>query len=522
MDDDEIALLEAILQGASPSSPTNKPDDRLKKFVDKIIEEEEEEEGGELKSELDKYIDDHKNKQGYWEFRLTNNSKHSIKFGIVDSTINKIFNDVFGNDLVHHIYNSIGHYGTIEKNQADSHYYINLWVNKNELNGSVRLKVMNLAEISTNPGRFLSFIPNHQFSSSVLTHLDNLPNSPLLPILKEYLKNNNSGITKRIKKIEEIAEFTHPGNWSFNTLNSSDYKCNSNAHYSLVIHFPEINIKNSRKGSHIIKDLYVALFFNNRVEHIGHIYGTRGSRTKEEISSAYCHSHLPSDYKTHWNGFCLGDDTPMSNAVSGIVADRWNPDNLEKLLLLLHSYVAWESLEGGPYITMSNITDRTSGRRVLNCPESSVLIRVYKTFISVFTDFSIVFNEFSNSVPKYEVVVNKEFTDSLFKMLVERFSGNSSVFAYKISEDNYVSFSNDSSQDGGNIIKEYIIYANNTPRTYIPFKGKHLVPFVNDATTNNVENCKTVNPYLINYIVRTLEFNLNNYQLKLNQYESER
>lgn len=68
---------------------------------------------------------------------------------------------------------------------------------------------------------------------------------------------------------------------------------------------------------------------------------------------AYMHSHLNIDRGTSWCPFCMGN-TSFRQIINNI---RLNPseENWELFFRSLPNYLSWESLEGGPYIRISNI-----------------------------------------------------------------------------------------------------------------------------------------------------------------------
>lgn len=162
--------------------------------------------------------------------------------------------------------------------------------------------------------------------------------------------------------------------------------------FDIYIHFPELEIVNSRNSRHTITNLYV----NFKVEGIDIeetnsnicsilCNGDRQTLTIEEYSSKYLHSHLPSmrndnfGYKT----FCLGASNFGQILVE--VSMNMSEESWMMLFLSLESYLKWESLEGGPYIQMRNIS--LKGNRLSIRDVQSELIKVVKDLPTDIWDF---------------------------------------------------------------------------------------------------------------------------------------
>ena len=150
---------------------------------------------------------------------------------------------------------------------------------------------------------------------------------------------------------------------------------------SINILYPEVIIKNSDEKEHTIKDLIVNLVFRsqcrvNDIEinsnHYGYYYtyygsmkiidvsGTRATQSYEEYVIGYFHSHLSVSRDYNYNSalylpsFCLGDNDV--NDIKQILNENFSLGNFELLLLTIDTMVSWESLEGGPYRYIKNIT----------------------------------------------------------------------------------------------------------------------------------------------------------------------
>jgi hypothetical protein len=145
--------------------------------------------------------------------------------------------------------------------------------------------------------------------------------------------------------ITEAAEAIYPGRYDW--ISPTE----------LVIHFPEVEVRNGH-SSHKIIDLFVRLHFSpNHTQLQGVPTGRRLTVTEPEIMCHYGHSHL--HYGTwSWSVFCLGN-TSLSMLVGEFRSETIDPDKFVVFLHWLGEYVAWESTDGGPYVRMSQITDQS-------------------------------------------------------------------------------------------------------------------------------------------------------------------
>ena len=129
--------------------------------------------------------------------------------------------------------------------------------------------------------------------------------------------------------------------------------------FQLNIRFPEVIITNSKDLKHEIKDLFVGIQVTN-VNIFGvskgnvTLVGRRGKVSYKEWCSHYSHSHLSSSYN-QWQNFCLGNsDIAMLINELKLSFDK---DMWYMLFYALPNYVNWESLEGGPYKKIENLSE---------------------------------------------------------------------------------------------------------------------------------------------------------------------
>jgi hypothetical protein len=120
---------------------------------------------------------------------------------------------------------------------------------------------------------------------------------------------------------------------------------------SIIVHYPEIIISNSKEEKDIIKDLYISFAFDG--VSLKEIKGLRTTFSDYHYKRGYRHSHLASSSQLQFTPFCKG------SVFTGIIMD-YNGNQcyatLDRLLDFFDSkFINWESLEGGPHIKISSV-----------------------------------------------------------------------------------------------------------------------------------------------------------------------
>jgi len=139
---------------------------------------------------------------------------------------------------------------------------------------------------------------------------------------------------------------------------------------SFIHIYKQVIIANSYGHTHTIRDL-VTLFSWYMSDSRSETYclemsGTRISLTPPELYANYQHSHLSprsvvtediniNFFDTHY--FCLGDEE-ISSLFDAINVEDFDTERLELLLYAIDQYVAWESIEGGPFRKMEEIVGK--------------------------------------------------------------------------------------------------------------------------------------------------------------------
>ena len=124
-------------------------------------------------------------------------------------------------------------------------------------------------------------------------------------------------------------------------------------YFIVTIKFPFITITNYLGESHLIRDFYVEIKFYNTG--ISDFLSFRTTITNYENKAGYSHSHVPTQglgtfLRLERRAFCLGQ-----GELRDLQHKVHNEDTLENFLFGLNTYLKWESLEGGPYITISGV-----------------------------------------------------------------------------------------------------------------------------------------------------------------------
>lgn len=312
-----------------------------------------------------------------------------------------------------------------------------------------------------------------------------------------------------------ILDDIYPDNWDIN-----DSKV-------LIIRFPEINITNSRGDSHIIRDLYIKWELTDELAPSGNICGFRGLRTIAEYESGYIHSHLRSGIHRNWdeNDFCLGSDG-FGELINGLNAEQvLNWDDIRAALVWLDIYVSWESLEGGPYMSMKQavINASSSGGRPPTLLKDDAY-RVYDTWIRNNPDLSCV------SIQEEDKGILASVSQSVLgveiRETVEKTYGE--IYTQVITPSGLLKLAEviapvyDEKQEEIKISEyneELRMSAEDDECSHYFYKGHPIIPEIYRLTNTDIPVSKdtlslTVQPYIATYFQERLEREINEYAIK--------
>lgn len=201
----------------------------------------------------------------------------------------------------------------------------------------------------------------------------------------------------------------------------------------IMIHFPEITITNSNDRKHEIKDLFVKfrvydIFPEQDSKCSIGIQGCRTTLSLAEWNSDYGHSHLSGTCFCNFNGFCLGTSDfkiVIENLKLSLSRDDWY-----LLFYSLENYVNWESLEGGPYrkikdITLGNVvtSEKALEEEVLRLlPEIPSDCFEFNEGVSLISNHPSLFNYYNeNSKIKTITTVDSQIVNSQLKRINEEY-----------------------------------------------------------------------------------------------------
>lgn len=187
----------------------------------------------------------------------------------------------------------------------------------------------------------------------------------------EVLSEEKSPRQINIDLIKDVAEAVFPGDWDLSLCEDSlkrtwEESGNGRPTWRLVVRVPEATITNRRGDSHTIKNYHVVLGITDDFSRLAtpELKALRTSATTLEAMLGFAHPHnnrsggnrstAVSDYFT-WRTMCLGGGTELAFATRHMAAEGITEALLTETLLLLRSYAAWESIDGGPYYHIKNV-----------------------------------------------------------------------------------------------------------------------------------------------------------------------
>lgn len=192
-------------------------------------------------------------------------------------------------------------------------------------------------------------------------------------------------------------------------------------HLSFMIRYQQIPITNTPGHLRELDELIVLLPLTwnsgDKCLHVSNVIGTRYSLQHDEWKSNYMHSHLGthgvSSYSDvgYMKDFCMGH-TELSE-LKMEMDSAFDEHQFELFLYTLDSYVSWESLEGGPHISMDKIVLNTASRKMNTNPgEMSTLFTKMNTVLRNNGISSLPIN-FIFTQGRYRVKYDKVFEDFL-------------------------------------------------------------------------------------------------------------
>lgn len=341
----------------------------------------------------------------------------------------------------------------------------------------------------------------------------------LLILGKPFTDTSFESFRLFIKHTEEIYE----DSWDIDikaTAIEGEYKIDIQG---VVIHFPEITIKNSSKKEHVITDLIVkvVLYIGGTRLMIHHLEGGRLSISYAEFSSNYFHSHLPGYYNRNGNqspfysNFCKGSGH-INQFIAELNSEVFNQGNIEPFLIQISGLVIWESLEGGPhrkirYISIRTITGRkfTISDVAVKAIKHKILEKHREGKIKPVLDFKIENNTYT--------IVDNENIDVFIVDTVELSSQD--LTCILVMEDSTGTYYKYGQAPG------YLEVPNTEEEVYI-FKGQEIAFRIGEApTTGDTSSINYfVHPEVRQIIKKEIEYDINISQIRestIQRYRSE-
>lgn len=156
----------------------------------------------------------------------------------------------------------------------------------------------------------------------------------------------------------------------------------------IIVHWPSVTVKNENDDSIEIYDLFCKICVNTEGRVINRPLFLRSTYTENQFVAGYIHSHIRrlsgiSDTAS-WAGCCLGRGPILGTIgeLEGLIQDEERLLNLWVLFIWeLDKYVHVESLDGGPYIRLTEVLNpraNTFIKSISGIPPSDGLGMSYK------------------------------------------------------------------------------------------------------------------------------------------------
>ena len=131
--------------------------------------------------------------------------------------------------------------------------------------------------------------------------------------------------------------------------------------YQIVVHFPEVTITNENNKSIVIKDLYAKVCINGLGNLCSGPLFNRATYPYVQLVRGYMHSHINGIVTDdHFTSSCLGSG-PINRTINSLRMEC--EEGLWKLYCIeLEKYVHVESLQGGPYHRLENVTGSNTSK----------------------------------------------------------------------------------------------------------------------------------------------------------------
>lgn len=137
---------------------------------------------------------------------------------------------------------------------------------------------------------------------------------------------------------------------------------NKNIDINIVVYYPNVTVTNEYNNSVVINKVFIIVSLKYYGELLGTFKIVRSEYSLDQLGSRYMFSHVPSlslDNLAKPKTPCLGSG-PISYTM-GTLKEECDLDLWKLFCVELNNYIHNESVEGGPYISLTNIRNRNLG-----------------------------------------------------------------------------------------------------------------------------------------------------------------
>jgi hypothetical protein len=179
--------------------------------------------------------------------------------------------------------------------------------------------------------------------------------------IKRLLTSQIEKTYQAIEKLKEIVSAIYDEN-TYDILIDIQYDEPYKLNFTISVRFDHITIRNSIESERYLGTFVVYLIgkystISQNLILYRALNGIRTTFTVEDIVTCYHHSHLPRNYGTSLERFCIGSEDGLFSGLSEVSSSTFGHTEVEiqSVLLSLPDYLSWESLEGGPHYRMDDI-----------------------------------------------------------------------------------------------------------------------------------------------------------------------
>lgn len=202
-------------------------------------------------------------------------------------------------------------------------------------------------------------------------------------------------------------------------INKEDFYANIhkflNTEVTICIYYPKVTVRNSKKESHIIYDLYIKHYLSSSGYPNKYFEMNRSSYTLDEAMVGYVFSHCNRGILDNvasiklFNSTCLGSG-PLSSYIQTLLHVRRTFDEADMMMYfqLVDEYITWESTEGVPFIRMETIKPTGLSKVEMKGTKStyfnSIHLDIIKHYDKIILDNCklVVVNQ--NSLSRYKIL----------------------------------------------------------------------------------------------------------------------